>query len=622
MSSTTSIFGIEESSRFANALADSNGIKVVQEDGAIVPFTDTRGGIHIGIPNIYNHEEYMSSLHREIGKQVEPMSYFRKVKLEEGSLQDVCKDLIQTEVTERFRSGTYEGRDRILQQQYHENIQSNGGISTVIKALAEVNPTIGAVMYLNNEIRNDWQGYEHCKPIPEIQDELERLGFLEDEWKSLETKEDLEQLLHRIEYEEPPEGGGDGDGEDDSSDDGGEPGDSGESSEGDQQDSEEGQGDSDDSEGSKDEDGSTDNPDSGGEDSESGGQPEDSKDSEEPDDGGDSGPEGDSEDTPEEDGPEGSKDHGIGACEGASKLKDMGLVKKPMKADEAYYEEGEKRHTYIPDDDVDELEVSKMGVSPPEAEHEWQRGSKAEAVRTTLGSFSLSRKIKKYLLTMKQTGWDRGQTRGKLSGKDCHKLYCGALKPAVFKVRQASKIQQDTAIFLLGDCSGSMSGSKYLTSAAAQIATSEVLQALKIPHMMMQFTSSRSRIHYIMKNFSERFVSRDTMIERYGHGDITMGCNADGEAVTRAAQILAQRPEKQKILIVLSDGSPAYGNGNDSQYLKDTVASIEGSRQMDIIGIGLMDDNVERYYKSSKVIHRIEDLEPVLIGLLKQKVLK
>lgn len=124
-----------------------------------------------------------------------------------------------------------------------------------------------------------------------------------------------------------------------------------------------------------------------------------------------------------------------------------------------------------------------------------------------------------------------------------------------------------------------------------------------------------------MKKFGERNVSRDTLLKRYGADKVHMGCNADGEAVTAAAQYLARREEREKLLIVLSDGSPAYG-GNDERYLSDTVKSIEASKTMDIIGVGIQTHSVERYYKTSKVVNQLDELEKVLLSLLRDKVLK
>jgi hypothetical protein len=164
---------------------------------------------------------------------------------------------------------------------------------------------------------------------------------------------------------------------------------------------------------------------------------------------------------------------------------------------------------------------------------------------------------------------------------------------------------------------------RYSTSAACQIAMSETLQSLRIPHAIMQFSTGGGGIkHYDMKFFNESFVSRDKLIKRYSSSHIYMGSNADGEGVTEAAQMLARRPESNKILIVLSDGQPAFGFGDDDRFLKDTVASIEDSKIMDILGIGIQTRAVRAYYKDCEVVDNLTDLEGVLVSLLRDKVLK
>ncbi|MCY6988216.1 hypothetical protein OYB56_09220, partial [Acinetobacter baumannii] len=69
-----------------------------------------------------------------------------------------------------------------------------------------------------------------------------------------------------------------------------------------------------------------------------------------------------------------------------------------------------------------------------------------------------------------------------------------------------------------------------------------------------------------------------------------------------------------KIMMVLSDGSPAGGgNSRDLEYhLKEVVKKIEKSK-VDVIGIGIEDDSVRRFYDKHVVIHDVEQL-PSLVA--------
>ena len=91
----------------------------------------------------------------------------------------------------------------------------------------------------------------------------------------------------------------------------------------------------------------------------------------------------------------------------------------------------------------------------------------------------------------------------------------------------------------------------------------------------------------------------------------------DGEAVQWAAGRLLARDEAQRILIVISDGSPmdaATERVNDSFYLdnhlKDVVASFEQSTvQIVALGVGL---DLSPYYSQSLAIDLSKGLDNAL----------
>ena len=578
-----SIFTMQESSMFARALASQGNVEVKQSDEITDPYSDTDGTIHIGTPSIYNESAYMGSLHREISKQCGDMTFFQDLDVSKNPLQNTCKNILQAQRTEYNQEGIYEGRDRILSDAYDQNIRDAGGIKKLVKGLGESNATVAAMIYLGNEMRNDWsKSFNYCDDIPaNVKEEVDRLEtMLEEDWLELGSTEDLSNLLERIQNEGTQQEGGDEEGSSDTGEDKGSS-DTGE---------DKGSSDTGEDKGSSDT----------GEDE---GVPSDGQ-------GVPSGEEG-SGDPDTQSLSEGPRGRGVGATDAYESLKSIGLVKEPSKLNEYVQPD---RVPYQPrSNDLETIDITKRAAE----DTPW-----SGAIKEALGTFTLSRKIKKHLIAQKQVGYELGKKRGKICAKNIGRIYAGHNQPRIFKEKCASKIQQDTAIFILGDCSGSMCGDRYETSACCQISMSEVLSVLQIPHMMMQFsTGGRSRKHFIMKYFTERGVSRDTLLQRYGSHGIGMGCNADGEAVTEAAQILARRPETNRILIVLSDGSPVYMSGGD-QFLTDTVKEIEDSGVVSVIGIGIQTHSVKRYYKTSKVIMELSELEGVLLNLLKETVLK
>jgi cobaltochelatase CobT len=98
--------------------------------------------------------------------------------------------------------------------------------------------------------------------------------------------------------------------------------------------------------------------------------------------------------------------------------------------------------------------------------------------------------------------------------------------------------------------------------------------------------------------------------------------NIDGEAVLWAHARLMARPERRRILVVISDGTPmeeATLAANGFDYLDDHLAAVVGeleSRspvQLAAIGIG---HDVSRFYRNATRISRIEDLGPALSSKL------
>jgi cobalamin biosynthesis protein CobT len=100
-----------------------------------------------------------------------------------------------------------------------------------------------------------------------------------------------------------------------------------------------------------------------------------------------------------------------------------------------------------------------------------------------------------------------------------------------------------------------------------------------------------------------------------------MSSNGDGEAILWAFDRIIQRKEKRKLIVVFSDGSPAYGQrGDDMYYAKKVVHDIEKDSPVDIVGIGIMDRNVELIYKEHQVIKKAHELEGVLLALIENKL--
>ena len=110
---------------------------------------------------------------------------------------------------------------------------------------------------------------------------------------------------------------------------------------------------------------------------------------------------------------------------------------------------------------------------------------------------------------------------------------------------------------------------------------------------------------------------KDSLREAKGNLASIIECcgreNCDGVSVRWAGKRLMKRPENKKILMVLSDGFPAFSVGIDAsrdvayQYLPDVIQGLSDTG-MHVVGIGIKSDAVKHYYPKWVVLRDIEEL--------------
>ena len=98
--------------------------------------------------------------------------------------------------------------------------------------------------------------------------------------------------------------------------------------------------------------------------------------------------------------------------------------------------------------------------------------------------------------------------------------------------------------------------------------------------------------------------------------------NVDGEALMWAADRLLKRPEKRKLLVVVSDGAPVddatlAANGPDilDRHLKEVIAALRPGSDIRLGAIGL-GHNVSRYYAEGIVVSSPDDLTDRVLTFL------
>lgn len=193
----------------------------------------------------------------------------------------------------------------------------------------------------------------------------------------------------------------------------------------------------------------------------------------------------------------------------------------------------------------------------------------------------------------------------------------------VFKKRIVSDVL-DSAVSVLVDTSGSMSGMKYACAITAAVHLSDTIgNTLHIPTEIIGFTEVEYRnTMFVHRTFDKKLLSKEALTKSLMKASYWMNQNCDGDSVLFAASRLLQRKEKRKLLIVLSDGSPASSKPGDVMgYTINIVKQLDSMPALDIVGIGIQDDNVTRIYKQHHVINEAHEIENALLSIIERKLI-
>lgn len=256
-------------------------------------------------------------------------------------------------------------------------------------------------------------------------------------------------------------------------------------------------------------------------------------------------------------------------------------------------------------------------VAPPSESHY------STCLRETVGS-SLAKHTRRLLQVRSASSYQHGLKRGKISPKSIYRAGNKGhpMERRVFKKKVDNNIL-DTAVSVLCDMSGSMGGSKLVAAGMSCKLLNDAISTIGVPLEITGFDDSiRGVRHSIWKSFRKP-VTSDELINRISDSiPRQMSGNSDGESILWAYQRLLAQKQKRKILIVLSDGSPAGYAGDAMQYTKEVVANIEKIGAVEIYAIGIEDTSVSLIYKDYGIIRKAHELEAALLSVITNKILK
>lgn len=100
-----------------------------------------------------------------------------------------------------------------------------------------------------------------------------------------------------------------------------------------------------------------------------------------------------------------------------------------------------------------------------------------------------------------------------------------------------------------------------------------------------------------------------------------LGANLDGEAILWQARRLVRRPERRKVMVVLSDGYPSgcHDDAQGAQHLTEAVQRALGAG-IEVYGIGVQSAAVMSFYPHWWVVEELHELPAVMIRALMESV--
>jgi cobalamin biosynthesis protein CobT len=254
----------------------------------------------------------------------------------------------------------------------------------------------------------------------------------------------------------------------------------------------------------------------------------------------------------------------------------------------------------------------------------------------------MQRKLANALMDKLKRGWKRHESWGRFD----RRAMVGAVrgKDNVFARRDMAPAL-NTAVCMLVDMSGSMKGGKIELAERAAISLAEAMDRVSVPfevlgfNCMHNFNSEklyeefRAQIkgghkfhrhypldHYVFKSYSDKL--RDCHHAMGAIAQLVGGDNCDGESFNWAWRRLRRRPEKKKVMLVLSDGYPATQTSYDEMLNVHLRASVlRAEKEAHVVGIGICSDAVKQFYSRWTVLNDMADLPKSVLDNVARAIL-
>ncbi|MFC0385779.1 cobaltochelatase subunit CobT [Muricoccus vinaceus] len=255
----------------------------------------------------------------------------------------------------------------------------------------------------------------------------------------------------------------------------------------------------------------------------------------------------------------------------------------------------------------------------------------------------LANRLQRRLLAQQQRAWDFDLEEGMLDAARLARIIVNPMLSLSYKQEREADFR-DTVVTLLIDNSGSMRGRPITVAAMCCDILARTLERCAVKVEILGFTTrawkgGQSRERWVQEGKPRnpgrlndlRHVVYKAADAPWRRARKNLGLmlregllkeNIDGEALDWAYRRLMQRPERRRILMVISDGAPvddstlSVNPGNYlERHLRKVIGEIEGRDAAELIAIGIGHD-VTRYYRRAVTIVDAEELGGTMLKKL------
>ncbi|MCZ6476123.1 MAG: cobaltochelatase subunit CobT, partial [Gammaproteobacteria bacterium] len=255
----------------------------------------------------------------------------------------------------------------------------------------------------------------------------------------------------------------------------------------------------------------------------------------------------------------------------------------------------------------------------------------------------LAHRLQRHLAAQQMRSWRFDLEEGILDAGRLSRIVADPFEPLAFKQEIESPFV-DTVVTVLIDNSGSMRGQPIIMAAACAEILGKTLERCGVKSEILGFTTASWRggrvremwaadsrpenpgrlselKHIIYKSADVPWRRARRNLGFMLKGELLKE-NIDGEALLWAHDRLLARPERRRILMVISDGAPvddATLTANDERYLdrhlRLAIDWIERRSPVQLMAIGIGHD-VTNYYQLAFTVSELDDLGETMVSQL------